>query len=196
MKTFVPIIILATLIVVGCRQKGSLGDIQDMDLKKAILDKYDRNKDFALSKDEVDLVTVIQVPSRTTTLSGLEMLSSLASVTARRGLLRDADVSRCRSLKSVTITDMPNLKTIVLPQGLTSLVLGNVPIASIGFDGLKNLQTLTIVETKIENLDVSMLKTLDRLSCNYIGLKTLTISKQQKISELDVAATTTIIYVD
>lgn len=48
MKTFVPIIILATLIVVGCRQKGSLGDIQDMDLKKAILDKYDRNKDFAL----------------------------------------------------------------------------------------------------------------------------------------------------
>lgn len=196
MKTLVPIIILIALIVGGCRHNNVLGDIKDMELKKAILDKYDRNKDFTLSKEETNSVAAIQVPSRTTTLIGLDMFCCLTSVTARRGSLREADVSQCKALKSLTITDMPNLKMVMPPQELTSLVLGNVPITAIELGGLKSLQTLTIVETKIENLDVSKLKALDRLSCNYIGLRTLTISKQQKISELDIAATTTIIYVD
>lgn len=139
----------------------------------------DADGDGKLSVEEVAAVKEIELSGHgyedTTKnihdISGIEFFTSLEKLSAHRQEIESIDVTKLKSLKTLSVGD-ESIMTIKLDNPeLTELDCSRNPLSEIDLSLLPKLQSLSVHNTKIKKLDLSNNPELTYLSCGLVGIR-------------------------
>ncbi len=137
----------------------------DEGLRNAVL-ALDDDGDGRLRRDQIPQITSLEV-EYATDISGLQIFENLQYLEAYGEHLKSVDVSNVPSLKTLVLRNsgVENVNVTGLSE-LQSLDVQNTPIATLDLTGTSSLSTLNVHSTKIEQLDLSSCSSLSNIQMN------------------------------
>lgn len=158
--------------------------------------KYDSNKDGTLSKDELATVTDLNCDKsysgvtddeKIKSLKGIEYFTSLKTLSCRRNLLTELDVSNNSELKSLDC-DENQLSALDVSNHLALEYLSSYhnPLTALNVSNCPALKTLSCEGDKLlSELDVSSCSALEKLYCNACHLSVLVLGNHPNLIYLN-----------
>ena len=165
-------------------------DFEDPIFKSYCVDRFDANGDDEISIAEAKSVTDVDASSLgLTSLKGIEFFSNLQTVDVSLNKLTSIDLSNSPKLSEIHINGN-NLQQFDL-SGFSDLQIldcsENAKLAVIDLTKIVGLKSLNIFGcTGMNNIDVTANEKLETLSAAGTSLEVLDVSKNSKLSKLDL----------
>ena len=149
-------------------------NIPDVNFKAAIIATgIDTNSDGNIQRFEGLQLTSLNIPYYTNTSNAILSYQGLNNF---QNLISFKETANLQN--SIDFSGMPNLKTINL--------LGGYPISLNNFIGTENLETLSVQQIQITNLDLSSLTNLKKLVLDQVSLNNFDFSHNLQLKVLGV----------
>ncbi len=182
--------------------------------REYISENCDKNNDGKLTYFELEKLSFINFDEEKyhniDDLTGIGYLSNLKYLNiCGNSALKTIDVSNCSKLECLYAGNCINLANAVLPDGIKEISIFNTSIKEISTEKFKDLEKLTVSNSKIKGLDLSKntkLKELDisnnkfesgidisncrdlvEFSATSCGLKKLDVSKNTNLGSLEIS---------
>ena len=190
--------------------------------REYISENCDKNNDGKLTYFELEKLSSINFDEEKyhniDDLTGIGYLSNLKYLNiCGNNAIKTIDVSDCSKLEYLYAGNCIHLANAVLPDGIKEISLFNTSIKEISTEKFKDLEKLTVSNSKIKGLDLSKntkLKELDisnnefengidisncrdlvTFSANSCGLKKLDVSKNTKLENISTATNNSIEFI-
>ena len=159
----------------------------DESFREYVKEKFDKDGDGSLSREECNAVTEIQIYSgyEFDNMTGLEYFTRLKELHLQSCMLKSLDVSKNTELKGLycpgndlTTLDLSNNKLLESLDVSNNL---NGKMKKLDISGLTLLVGVSIDNTKIETLISGENPNLEQLSCNHSALTELKLSDFPKL---------------
>lgn len=133
---------------------------------------------------KIELLEVNEAES----LEGIRYLTGLQTFRCADGNFVEANLSACKKLQTVLLTNNDSLTSVILPKTDTLsnlLISGNKGLTSLDLSALKGLVTADISENDLGDLRISSTPELLNLNVADNDLNTLDLSKNAKLANVD-----------
>lgn len=133
---------------------------------------------------KIELLEVNEAES----LEGIRYLTGLQTFRCADGNFAEANLSACKKLQTVLLTNNDSLTSVILPKTDTLsnlLISGNKGLTSLDLSALKGLVTADISENDLGDLRISSTPELLNLNVADNDLNTLDLSKNAKLENVD-----------
>lgn len=193
---------ILVLAITGC--SGSLPSdilpkINNLEMRKVLVQKFDANSDGKLSPDEVTQIKDVSFGSRVgEDYSGIKYLTALETFDGNGCEMFSLDLSDNEMLKECSLMNLDELKSIKMPKNiqdlsllrakalntvnlpdmpfLRMLVVSESPVTDFVTGGCPSLTTLTVDDTYIKDLDLSKYPRLEEVFCSNAKVEELDLS--------------------
>lgn len=159
----------------------------DEALRKYILQAFDTDGNGALSDEEINAVTLLEIDGNVEDVTGIERFTKAASLVCSSDALTELDISGLTGLESVYIETDCKLKKLVLGKQpkLKEIMIQGTLLETVDFTGCPNLEGMYLGENRLTKLNISKNRKLKYLYVYDNRLTKLDVSKNTKLEILD-----------
>ena len=155
---------------------------------RSIVNKFDRNKDKELSKDELDAVKIIDCEEKGIgSLKGIEYFTALEELNCSHNNLKVINVNANTELRVLNIGFNELTSLILDNDALTEVHSSRNQIVDLDVSRCVNLEVLLVTTNQLSVLDISHNIKLRTIFCNNNQLSKLDTSKNTNLLALECA---------
>lgn len=203
-------ILALALATTGCSDSlpsDILPKINNLEMRKTLVQEFDANSDGKLSPDEVMQIKEVSFGSRVgDDYSGIKYLAALETFDGNGCKMNSLDLTDNKVLKECSLMNLDELRSIKVPQNIQTLsllraralnavnlpdmpyirmlVVSESPVTDFSTGECPSLTTLTLEDSYIGNVDLSKYPRLEELYCSNTKIEELDLSMLKNLKDV------------
>lgn len=184
MKTKIYLISTILLVLTSCYPGDVIKEVNDLEFREYLINKFDANQDHKLTKDEAMYITEVIIPSDVKSVQGIEYLENLEKYDENCGDMTHLDLSKNSKLQEVDCMNMHKLSYLRVPLNIETIAMTRTNLRELKLEDMPFLSGLYCIESNLETLETGYCPCVTILNCDDNQLTKIDLSKFPSLNEL------------